>query len=746
VEAPASESLDLGTGDFTVAVWINTRNLRRAGILARGLSGYGKGWYLDMPDNRGAVRLETAGTDNVSNGALTSPPGVLRPNQWHHLAAVVRRDKKGESKLYVNGYLVASGNVGGANIDNPMMGLHIGRIPETPPFRGEIDEVKIYKRALSEGEVQGLVEPGRRYARRPAERPQDLYLTLGEREFSGAVQQPAFLVVRHGGGPVKVKMRYGGPRGMERVVLTPLASGSELHGKFLAFEKRAPKLGVQLGLRRDCGSTFAPVGEPQAVKGTAPARFVFEGAIRNYPSPEVERNNVNYLAGIREIAVRSEYTDGRDMPRLAVKSVEFEGPLYEAWPPREHVNLFPAELGKNAEAVLRRFATRAYRRPATAEEVGTLVGVYKKSAAAGRGFYEAAADAMAVALTSPQFLFLTEKSRTPAAEPLDDHELASKLSYFLWNGPPDEKTRRLAGAGLLRKQMDAELTRMIGDAKFGRFTDEFAAQWLALEKFQVLEPDKNRYPDLTRDVRARLKREPVEFVRHLFRENLPVRNLIQSDFILADEAVASYYDLGEKTESGFGFVPVAHGRRELGGVLTQAAILAGLSDGRESNPVKRGAWLARRIIAEPPDDPPPNVPALPEDNPENLTLRQRLEKHRNQPGCQQCHEKIDPWGVALEEYDAGGRRKQGAADARSTLPDKTEVAGIDDLRRYLAEDRIDQVAFSVMKHLATYATGRTLTYSELNFLKKDGKRLRVSGYRMQDMIRYVAKSSFFLEK
>jgi len=196
----------------------------------------------------------------------------------------------------------------------------------------------------------------------------------------------------------------------------------------------------------------------------------------------------------------------------------------------------------------------------------------------------------------------------------------------------------------------------------------------------------------------------------------------------------------------FGYGNKASSRRDLGGVLTQAAILAGLSDGRESNPVKRGAWLARKIVAEPPDDPPPNVPALKEEEGTNLTLRQRIERHRSQPGCVQCHMKIDPWGVAFEEFDAGGRLKKQPADAHSKLPDNTEVDGMDGLRRYLAETRVDQVAFSVLKHLATYGTGRTLTYGEVNFLKQDAQRLRASGYRMQDMIRYVVNSKMFLEK
>jgi len=242
-----------------------------------------------------------------------------------------------------------------------------------------------------------------------------------------------------------------------------------------------------------------------------------------------------------------------------------------------------------------------------------------------------------------------------------------------------------------------------------------------------------------------LRQEPVQFVQHLVRNNLSVRHLIESDFVMANEVVAAYYDLADQTESGLQFVPVPHGGRELGGVLTQAAILAGLSDGRESNPVKRGAWLARRIIGEPPDDPPPNVPALKEET-RDLPLRQRIERHRNQPGCAKCHSKIDPWGIPFEEFDAGGRLKQQVVDARSTLPDKTEVAGVNDLKRYLAQDRIDQVAFSFLRHLVTYATGRTLSYSEIHFLKQNGVKLKANGYRMQDMIRFVVHSPMFLEK
>jgi hypothetical protein len=306
---------------------------------------------------------------------------------------------------------------------------------------------------------------------------------------------------------------------------------------------------------------------------------------------------------------------------------------------------------------------------------------------------------------------------------------------------------RLAAAGQLHQSLDAEITRMIGDPRFEQFTYEYTSQWLNLDKVDVVEVDRKRYPKLTRDTKTELRQEPIELVQHLLQQNLPLSNLVESDFIVANEVTASYYGLGEQTDSGFEFISIRHDNATLGGVLSQAGILAGLSDGRESNPVKRGAWLARKLIAEPPDDPPPNVPALPEDDGAKLTLREKLERHRNQEGCAKCHAGIDPWGLPLEEFDAGGLFKTSEkVDPRSTLPDGTKIEGTKSLKSYLAHDRIDQVAFSFLKHLATYATGRSLSYNEIEFLKENGLQLKPDGYRMQDMLRFVVKSELFLEK
>ena len=774
---PRTESMNIGTGDFTVSLWVNPDLLRDGGIVALApetksagtestqYSPFSHGWYLEM-DNKGSVHLQTAGADTRSAGVVaTAGPAMLRASAWQHVAVVVKRGGLNLTHIYVNGVLAGKGDIAAANLDNPMADLVIGRTPQGKQFRGKVRDVRIYRRALGEPEILALMEPGKQFMteppppppgrsgaaapatpRKPA--PPEITLTLGDRQFSGA-QQAAFLAVRLPAGPLKLNAQTSAMQELERLVLTPLPDGDETARKFLAFEKRSPLLGVHLGFRRDCGSTFANVGDPQPVSGDKLTRFVFEGTMRNFPNPEVEKGNVNYLAGVREIAVHSEYTDGRDMPRLLIRSIEFEGPYYDTWPAPSYKNIFVESAHMNdpagyAQDIIKSFATRAYRRPATAAEVDSLMAVYRQSAGSGRGFQDSVKDALEVALTSPQFLFLVENSKTPAPEPLDEYELASKLSYFLWNGPPDHTTLNLAAHGLLHKQLDEEVTRMTEDAKFSRFAGEFTSQWLNLDKFTVLEPDRKLFPQLTHDTRVQLRQEPIEFVEYLMRHNLPVRNLVSSDFIVANETVAGYYGLGDKTDSGYQFVPIQHGRPELGGVLTEAAIMAGLSDGRESNPVKRGAWLARKIIAEQPADPPPNVPALTSDTAH--TLRERIEQHRSQPACAQCHSKIDPWGIAMEEFDAGGRLKRKPADAHSTLPDKTYVSGANDLKRYLGEDRIDQVAYSVLKHLATYGTGRTLTYNELDVMRQDEAKLKTDGYRMKDLIRYVVNSKMFLEK
>ena len=747
---PRHEGMNVSDQPFTVSAWIRPTELRQGGIVCLGRYSWTHGWYLDMPNNQGIIRIETAHNQNQSNGTVQSAPGIIRANQWQHVTAVVRPGTN-DTKIYVNGFQVAQGVINKNNLDNPNVQLNIGRIEASKQFKGEIDEVRIYRRALEETEIKALMLGGEQFIKAPPVKPANLTVHVDHRQFTGTLRRPAFAVLRLKKGEHIIRSEPQGELPVQ-LYLSRLDNDHETAKEFIAFSKRAPRIGVHVGLRRDCGSTLDRVGKPVAVVETDFQDFIFEGAMANYPNPNRDPLNPNYLAGMREIGVISEYTDGRDMPRLLVRSIEFEGPYYETWPPKTHRNIFVPSDNQDkpkiyAREILDHFGARAFRRPLTQAESDSLHSVWADSFSENRNFVESIKDALLVALTSPQFLFLIESSESPEGELVDAYELASKLSYFLWNSAPDDELLKLAGSDELHKQLPQQVTRLVADSRFRRSMQEFTSQWLQLDKFDVVEIDAGMYPKLTRDFRLELRKEPVRYLEYLIKNNLPLENLIHSDFILANEQTANYYGLPDQVESGFEFQPVKVEQPQLGGVLSTASVLSGLSNGRESNPVKRGAWLARKIIAEPPADPPPNVPALDEAL-EGLTLAEKLLLHRDQQGCRKCHEGIDPWGLPFEQFDAGGIWKQNASEirAKSTLPDETEVDGFVALREYLAKDRIDQVAFSFLKHLTTYAIGRSLSYNEIETLKEKQVELKADGYRMQDIVQFVVTSQAFLEK
>ena len=247
-------------------------------------------------------------------------------------------------------------------------------IPGGGYFSGELDEVRLYRRALGEAELQGLVEPGRSLAERPPDKPQDVTLTLGGRQFVSSLNQPAFLAVRLAAGKLRLETRHSGIKALSHIVLTPLASEHQVTRSFLAFERRVPQLGVHIGLRRDCGSTLARVGEVQPVAGSTLSKYVFEGAIRDFPSPDVEKDNVNYLAGIREIR-SAQRIHGRSRHAQAAGPISgIRGPSLRDLAPGfapKHIHRLRAQ-GRcgpaYAQDILRSFAARSYRRPIAAEE------------------------------------------------------------------------------------------------------------------------------------------------------------------------------------------------------------------------------------------------------------------------------------------------------------------------------------------------------------------------------------------
>ena len=234
---PRNPLMDVGKGDFTVAVWINPSVLRQAGIVCLGRYNLVHGWYLDILNNTGVIRIETINPGNQFNGTVSSRPGVIRPNTWQHVAAVVRRAEN-QTKLYVNGFEVGVGTIKPESLDNPNVALHIGRIQDSRLFKGQIDEVRFYNRALDVEEIHALLEPGKQFVEEPPQPPQEMTLKMGEREFSGTIHQPAFLGVRLPAGPLQVSGRYGDGSTPYRIDLTPMSAESEFAVRYQEFEQR----------------------------------------------------------------------------------------------------------------------------------------------------------------------------------------------------------------------------------------------------------------------------------------------------------------------------------------------------------------------------------------------------------------------------------------------------------------------------------------------------------------------------
>ena len=624
--------------------------------------------------------------------------------------------------------------------------IDIALSEQMPKQSIEISEAGIYQIDLSSPPMLATDTATEKNETPPT--PLDVELVIGERKFSKTHKHAPFMLIRLNSGPVEVGLVNKLTAGSYRLSLLKLPKEDPKFVRFENFEKRSPAIGVYAGLRRDCGSTLNPVGEPQTVSGAGSKEYLFTGAINNYPRPDVEVDNVNYLAGFREIAVRCEYTDGRDMPRLLIHKIEFEGPYFEQWPPQNYTDLMGqskdfSQIRDRAERVVRNFAQRAFRRPVRESEVASLMQMWDESDPAA-SFTTRIRPLLLVILTSPQFLFLTEISNSAESEPLDDWELASKLSYFLWNSPPNHWLSELASQGKVRSNLREVLHTMIQDERYRMGADAFVSQWLSLDKLEVVNTDSKRFPHLNRSVKIELRKEPIEFWLNKLRGNKPLAELYRSEEIVVNDILASYYGLGEQVEAGLQFVAVKHQRENLGGILTHAAILAGLSDGREPNPVKRGAWLARKIIAEPPGDPPPNVPAL--EDLTQFTLRQRLEKHRDVAGCAKCHQGIDPWGLPFEEFDAGGLHRSEKVDSSTVLADGTKLAGFSSFREYLLVEKQDQLAFSLAKHLSIFASGKPLSYKDEIDLRRNLVKLKSDGYRLQDLLECVVASDAFLMK
>jgi hypothetical protein len=369
-----------------------------------------------------------------------------------------------------------------------------------------------------------------------------------------------------------------------------------------------------------------------------------------------------------------------------------------------------------AEAIFQPLATRAYRRPATPEQVARLVAIVEQAHSVGLSFDHGVQQALQAMLCSPNFLFLVEAERPAGGPaPVDEFELANRLSFFLWNTMPDTELFDAARAGRLRKDLDRHVDRMIGDARFEDFCRSFTHQWLKLTRLNEFRPDpKNpRYVEFAR-VRDSAVRETELFFATVLRENLPLTTLIDADFSVVNASLAQFYRLPKvPADAGFQRVDVTSVRR--GGLLTHASVLAATSYPTRTSPVVRGAWILESLLNAPPPPPPPDTPTLDRSNEaesdSKLSLRQQLEKHRSNAHCAVCHNRIDPLGFALEGFDivGQGRRKDDAGqpvDATAVLPSGEKVEGVEGLKKTLVGPRKEQFLSCLTEKMMIYALGR----------------------------------------
>jgi mono/diheme cytochrome c family protein len=405
---------------------------------------------------------------------------------------------------------------------------------------------------------------------------------------------------------------------------------------------------------------------------------------------------------------------------LHLKGVEIEGP-FDPPPlvyPESHKRLMVHKAGvpprEAAREIVTRFATRAFRRPVKPDEVERCLALYDAAEKKGQRFELRVRAALYRVLVSPHFLFRVEFD-PPGAAPgttyaIGEYELASRLSYFLWNSMPDDELFALAGKGQLRQNLKEQVRRMVRDPRSASFLHGFAEQWLTLRKLELVSPDPKLFPTFDNALREAMIRESLLFFEALVREDRSIPDLLDADFTLVNEPLARHYGIGGVSGNSFVRVKTPANR---GGILTQASVLALASNATRTSPVKRGKFVLEQILHSPPPPPPPelDIPELEAQRQLKGTLRQQMEQHRDNPVCASCHKRMDPIGFAFENFDAVGvwRDKDGAAavDASGVLPDGRKFDGPAGLKKILRDDK-DVFVRCVTEQMLTYALGRGL--------------------------------------
>ena len=439
--------------------------------------------------------------------------------------------------------------------------------------------------------------------------------------------------------------------------------------------------------------------------------------------------------------------------------IEWEGPLVSEAEKARRKGLLPPD-DATAEIVaehLQRFAEGAWRRPVKKEELEQYLNSYLTERKAGEKTADAYRVALQGVLTSRHFIYLVEGD-TVARERLSDTELASRLSYFLWSSMPDNGLLAAGKSGTLKAEgLKKEVDRMLADSKANRFVEDFTRQWLQLHRVGMFPPDKKLYPNYDAWLEESMRAEPVEFFREMFAKNISIDGFIHADWTVANARLCDFYGLPEPISSGFQRVSLKP-EDHRGGMLTMGAVLGLTSDGTRHRPVHRGVWVSEAIFGKTPPPPPANVSAIEPSPPESpkATLRQKIEAHRNNANCAACHAKIDPLGLAWDNYDAigqwrtlekvaQGRGADPMIDPSGLMPDGRAFKDANDFKRLLLEDH-EKVARAFIEHLCTYALRRVLTVDDQEDLKAIEAEAKKNQFRVKDIVRAVALSDLIRKR
>lgn len=576
-----------------------------------------------------------------------------------------------------------------------------------------------------------------------------------------------------------------------------------------------PVIGVHLGYRNSPNNfSIKLVGETR-LTGTQdkPQTFELRGRMENFPHPDPttplkERRNpglrigfsnsyyAKYPAGIvmakwapsaekkkprtaeerlARDAVENTQPGEEGMPRIKIHSVVYEAPYYDVWPPKHHTRiLFDSPLRDSDETayarkVIERFTRRAFRRPVTTEEVDRLMRVYDSYRPQVDSIELTMREVLAEVLVAPEFLYLMEPTSDSKRQPLTDHELAVRLSYLLWSTMPDDELIAAADEGRLKDDayLEGIVRRMLEDQRCWNFIANFTDQWLKLDELNRIAINPDFYPGFDSLLKHEMRLETQHFFAEILRRDLSVFNLIDSDFAMLNRAMADHYGLqGPQTDR---FERVAlRPEDHRGGLLGQASILLRNSNGEDSHPILRGAWIKDRLLGDPPASPPPDVPELEKDNHDlaKMSLKRQLELHRQKSSCNDCHKEIDPWGVPLEHFDAIGRwrterlalvpRKKGPGkrlevsdapiEAGSKLSNGDELPGFVALKSYLRHQEKDRFVRAFVQRLLTYALGRNLEVIDEETVNQLVAEFAAADYQIDELLVAITKSKTFRTK